>query len=80
MTAHDTLIGVFASALCIPESPEIEQAEYRAIPQWDSVAHMRLVAAIETAFDIMLDTEDVIGMSSFAQAKNILTKHGVHIA
>ena len=80
MTTHDTLIGVFASALCVPESPALESAEYRGIPQWDSVAHMRLVAAIETAFDIMLDTEDVIGMSSFRKAMDILAKHGVPVA
>jgi len=33
----------------------------RKTPGWDSVAHMRLVAEIESAFDIMMDTEDVIG-------------------
>lgn len=44
---------------------------------WDSVAHMALVAAIERTFDIMLDTDDVIGMSSFAKAKEIVAKHGI---
>ena len=39
---------------------------------WDSVAHMALVASIEIEFDIMLDTEDVIGMSSFGVAKKII--------
>lgn len=44
---------------------------------WDSVAHMALVAAIERAFDIMLDTDDVIGMSSVLKAKEIVAKHGI---
>jgi len=44
---------------------------------WDSVGHMALVAAIERAFDVMMETDDVIGLSSFAKAKEILSKHGI---
>jgi acyl carrier protein len=44
---------------------------------WDSLAHMVLVAKIETAFNIMLDTDEVIGMSDFSKAKEILVRHGV---
>ena len=44
---------------------------------WDSVAHMSLVAAIEDAFDIMIDTQDVIDMSSFAKAKEIVSKYEI---
>jgi hypothetical protein len=36
---------------------------------------MALVIEIETAFDIMLETDEVIGMSSFARAQEIVTKH-----
>jgi acyl carrier protein len=38
---------------------------------------MTLVAAIEQEFDLMLDTDDIIGMSSVAKAEEILRKHGV---
>jgi acyl carrier protein len=80
MNARTTLLKTFASALCVPESAEVlEAAEFRRIAQWDSLAHMRLVAGIETAFDIMLDTEDVIGMNSFRKAVDIVGKHGVDI-
>lgn len=51
--------------------------KYRGVPQWDSVAHMALVAEIEDAFDIMLETDDVIALSSFGAAKEILVKYGV---
>ncbi|ACM92125.1 hypothetical protein NAMH_1601 [Nautilia profundicola AmH] len=36
---------------------------------------MTLVAAIEDEFDIMLDTDDIIDMSSFAKAKEIVAKY-----
>jgi hypothetical protein len=38
---------------------------------------MALVAEIEDAFDIMLETDDVIGLSSFEVAKEILARYGV---
>jgi acyl carrier protein len=51
--------------------------EYGKTPGWDSVAHMSLVAEIENSFDIMLDSDDVIDMSSFGKAKEILAKYDV---
>jgi acyl carrier protein len=50
---------------------------YNAITEWDSVGHMTLVAEIETAFDIMLETDDILGMSSVGKAAEILIRYGV---
>ncbi|WP_341675066.1 acyl carrier protein [Niveibacterium sp. SC-1] len=66
---------VFAEALVIPVAKVEDGLRFNTIPEWDSVAHMALVAAIENGFDIMLDTNDVIDMSSFAKAKEILAKY-----
>lgn len=38
---------------------------------------MVLVAELENIFDVMLDTDDIIDMSSFEKAKEILTKYHV---
>jgi hypothetical protein len=40
---------------------------------------MSLVAAIEDEFSVMIDTDDVINMSSFAEATRILGKYGVDV-
>lgn len=50
---------------------------YQGIEAWDSVGHMTLVAAIEDSFGIMLDTDDIIDMSSFEKAQEILKKYDV---
>ena len=47
--------------------------EYQQVTSWDSVGHMGLIAAIEDAFDIMMDTDDIIDLSSFEKGKEILT-------
>ena len=47
--------------------------------QWDSVGHMTLVAALEDAFDIMIDMDDIIDLSSFEKGKEILKKYDVEL-
>ena len=51
--------------------------EYQSINEWDSIGHMGLMAALEEAFDIMLDTDDIIDFSSFEKGKEILGKYDV---
>ena len=48
--------------------------KYQDIPAWDSVGHMGLIAALEDAFDIMMDTDDIIDFSSYEKGKEILAK------
>ncbi|TXH93076.1 MAG: acyl carrier protein [Rheinheimera sp.] len=72
-----TLIKCFAESLGIPAEQVTDELQYNTIPQWDSVAHMTLIAALEDAFEIMLDTDDIIDMSSVAKAKEILARYEV---
>lgn len=51
--------------------------KYHDVPEWDSVGHMMLITAIEEAFDIMFDTEDIIDFSSWEKGKLILAKYDV---
>jgi acyl carrier protein len=78
MTNLEKLRAAFVEGLGIDGSRVTDSLAY-GNPGWDSVAHMALVAAIERAFDIMLETDDVIGMSSFAVAKTIVGKHGIDV-
>ncbi|MEV4201118.1 acyl carrier protein [Micromonospora globbae] len=71
------LRNVFRAALELPDDVEVDNLEYRGIEKWDSLAHMSLVASIEDEFGVMLDTDEVIDLSSFDRARQILEKHGV---
>jgi acyl carrier protein len=55
----------FQSALDLPADTDWSTLAYAQHEHWDSLGHMALVAEIEEAFDIMLDTDDVIALSSF---------------
>ncbi len=71
------LAAVFAQALGIDSSRVSDELTYNTIPEWDSVAHMALVAALEEAFEVMLDTSDILDLSSVQVARSVLGRHGV---
>ena len=71
------LKAAFSKTFEISEEKVIEELTYNSIQEWDSIGHMKLVTEIETVFEIMLDTDDIIDMNSFSTAKNILAKYDV---
>jgi acyl carrier protein len=77
MSTQQKLIESFSTALGIQPDSVVDELTYNTIPEWDSTAHMILIAEIEDKFDVMLDTDEIIDMSSVAQAKAILAKHNV---
>lgn len=79
MSGLDTLKNCFIETFELQPGAEVENLQYQGIPAWDSVGHMQLIAALESAFDIMLDTQDVLDMSSFEKAKEIVGKYGVEL-
>ena len=74
-TLQTKLVEIFRDSLGLGADAVVDELRYAEIPQWDSIAHMALIAAIEEGFDIMIDAEDVIGMNSFAVAKTIVAKY-----
>jgi acyl carrier protein len=69
----------FIDALGVDADTDFETLAYGKHEKWDSIAHMALVAELEDAFEIMLDTDDVIAMSSYPVALEILRRYGVSV-
>ena len=61
------------------ENTGLAALEYQSILDWDSIGHMSLIAALEEAFDIMMDTDDIIDFSSFEKGKEIMGKYDVEL-
>lgn len=72
MTAGEKYVGVFTEVLGVrPE--EAPGLRYQSVPAWDSARHMELVAAIEAAFGVTLDPDDILDFSSFEKGREILS-------
>ena len=74
---NEKLINCFTESLKINKNVVNDSLKYQSIPQWDSIAHMTLVAQIENTFEIMLDTEEILDMSSVSEIKKILSNHDI---
>jgi acyl carrier protein len=68
----------FAAGLSIAEAEVGESLKFGNTGGWDSVAHMSLIASLDSTFDVMLDIDDVLDLSSYEKAREILVKYGVH--
>jgi acyl carrier protein len=75
VTDSDTFHSVLRSQLMLPPDVDLTTIAYGRTETWDSVAHMQLVLALEEAFGIALDADDVVAMSSYAAATRILRDH-----
>ncbi len=70
----------FTSTFAITED-KLAGLKYQEITVWDSVGHMNLITALEDAFNIMMNTDDVIDLNSYEKGKEILAKtdYGVEL-
>lgn len=73
MAIADQLRAVFVDSLQLDDEVDVENLKYRDIEAWDSVGHMALIAAIEDEFDVQFETDQVIDMSSFKVAVDMVT-------
>jgi acyl carrier protein len=78
MTNLDIYKKVFIECFKV-NSDQLDALTYRSISGWDSVGHMHLIAALEEAFGIMLESEDLINFSSYEKGKQIMKKYNVDL-
>ncbi|MDY4903572.1 MAG: acyl carrier protein [Butyricimonas virosa] len=76
MTNLEKYNNVFCENLNVTAN-QLAGLKYQGVELWDSVGHMTLVAAIEDTFDIMMDTDDIIDLSSYEKGIEILKKYDI---
>jgi len=77
MNNEAKLITCFSSALGIDKELIHDDLTYNTMANWSSVSHMSLITEIEEQFQIMLEPEDIINLSSFKKGREILMKNGI---
>lgn len=79
MTKESMLQNAFLNSLGLKDGVNYLELKYSETKGWDSIGHMRLIVEIEKAFDIMLETDDVLNMSSYEESIKILKKYEITI-
>ncbi|WP_047452166.1 acyl carrier protein [Alistipes sp. ZOR0009] len=73
MTAIEKYNQAFIANFNITDE-QLKGLTYQSVELWDSVGHMNLVASLEDAFDIMMETDDIIDLSSYEKGMEILNQ------
>ena len=77
MTNKEKYNQVFIESFSVTADQLNESLVYQSVQQWDSIGHMGMVAALEDAFDIMFETDDIIDFGSYLKGIDILAKYDV---
>jgi acyl carrier protein len=75
----DQLLAVFAEEFGMEPAELNDDSSPDSVDAWDSLAAMRLVAAIEETFKVTLSTTDIMKMRSIGKARSVLQRMGVAV-
>jgi len=73
----DRVTMIFAEVLQLPVENFTDAASPESIPQWDSLAALNLVLALEEEFGVKLSAREIVAMRSIAAAKTVLRRKGI---
>lgn len=72
MTNLEKLNQIFCEVYSVEESALNEDFVNTNVETWDSIHQLSMVASIEEAFDLMMDAEDILEMTSYENVKQLL--------
>lgn len=76
MVDESRMKKAFQKGLGLKENfQDYEALEFSKSELWDSIGHMKLIAALEEEFGISIDINDILGMSSYPIAREIIQKY-----
>lgn len=70
----EALVGVFVQVFDLRKEDVHPAMTPDDVAQWDSLAHVRLVSAIEQTFHCQLDIDDVMALTSFGAILEVVVK------
>ena len=63
---------IFMEVFSVGEESLNDEFKQENVENWNSIHQLNLVSYIEESFDVMLDTEDILGLTSYSKGKEIL--------
>ena len=75
----DPLVQLFADVLEVNPAELNDESSPDDVKEWDSLAAMKLVAAIEEKFRVRLSTKEILKMSTIGRARKTLQEKKVTV-
>jgi acyl carrier protein len=73
------LCGLVAEILGVDVGEVNPETGPLVLPPWDSLNHMRLVAAIEETYSVQLTTDEITNVLSVSDFATLLRERGVRV-
>lgn len=64
---------------CFELESDVTNVTRGVTQNWDSLGHMILIDKLECAFDILLEPDDILNLTSYFSGIEILKKYGIEI-
>ena len=74
MTNREKFNQAFIEVFGVEESALTENVD-----SWDSVHQLNIIAILEEYFDIMLDPEDIMELTSYDKAMAVMAKYDIEL-
>ncbi|MBI1860974.1 MAG: acyl carrier protein [Deltaproteobacteria bacterium] len=69
----------FIESFSVEKEKLDEKIAFNETRSWDSIGHVMLIAALEAAFGISMEIDDVTSLSSYTKGMEILAKYGINL-
>lgn len=71
--------NAFVEVFGVEESALNNNFNKDSVDGWDSVHQLNIIALLEESFDIMLDPEDIMELTSYEKGKELMAKYEVEL-
>lgn len=75
MDNAETVYALLSDELAIDQQSVTPELTYHSIPEWDSVAHMNVIARIEDSFSILFDDAEIADLTTVARIVAAVDRH-----
>lgn len=79
MTNREKFNQAFIEVFGVEESALSAEFTKENVESWDSVHQLNIIAILEETFDIMMDPEDIMELTSYARGEVIMAKYDVEL-
>ena len=77
MTNLEKYQNVFIGTFGVEKRALNETFTFKDTFEWDSVAHLSLISALEDVFDVLFEAEDILHYGSYLNGIEILKRYGI---
>jgi len=79
MTNLEKYNRIFAETFQMAPEALNDEFSKESAENWDSLRQLSLVTELENSFEILFDTEDILGLDSYKVGKEILGKYNIEL-